>query len=185
MSMPSTSTTDCFCHRVPLLWIQWFHRRAKAPRRLRTPVLGPAPEVPVPWYWSSRRSGFPHKRCQLECPLSARPVRENPRRPAAHRRNMFGSQAVGMDEELHQNASDGERTSRFVSFPSGAVRSQAGGVQMAKFSCCGQDFATEEALAKHQVEVHKQQKKTVGSCCGLDFHTQAGLKEHMRTAHGR
>ncbi len=56
---------------------------------------------------------------------------------------------------------------------------------MAKFSCCGQDFATEEALAKHQVEVHKQQKKTVGSCCGQDFHTQAGLKEHMRTAHGR
>ncbi len=56
---------------------------------------------------------------------------------------------------------------------------------MAKFSCCGQDFATEEVLAKHQVEVHKQQKETVGSCCGQDFHTQEGLKEHMRTAHGR
>lgn len=56
---------------------------------------------------------------------------------------------------------------------------------MAKFSCCGQEFATEEELTKHQVRMHGQQKRVVGSCCGQDFYTESGLKEHQRIVHGK
>ncbi len=56
---------------------------------------------------------------------------------------------------------------------------------MAQFSCCGLEFRSEEELTRHQVKVHGQQKKVVGSCCGLQFYTESGLQEHMRVAHGK
>lgn len=54
---------------------------------------------------------------------------------------------------------------------------------MAKFSCCGIDFATEEELARHQVKMHGAQKPAVGKCCGIEFYTNEGLKDHQRAAH--
>jgi len=56
---------------------------------------------------------------------------------------------------------------------------------MAKFSCCGLDFATEEELARHQVKAHGKQKRVVGTHSGQEFYTEAGLQEHMRVAHGK
>ncbi len=56
---------------------------------------------------------------------------------------------------------------------------------MAQFSCCGMEFKNEEELTRHQVKVHGQQAKAVGSCCGVQFYTESGLKEHMRAAHGK
>lgn len=56
---------------------------------------------------------------------------------------------------------------------------------MAKFACCGQEFASEEALAQHQVKAHGQPGRVAGTCCGIDFYTEEGLKEHLRAAHGK
>jgi len=56
---------------------------------------------------------------------------------------------------------------------------------MAKFSCCGQDFATEEELARHQVKVHGAPKKVTGTCCGQDFYTLETLRQHERAVHGK
>lgn len=54
---------------------------------------------------------------------------------------------------------------------------------MAKYSCCGMDFDTEDALARHEVQVHRKERKVAGSCCGTDFYTQEGLREHQRRVH--
>jgi len=54
---------------------------------------------------------------------------------------------------------------------------------MAKYSCCGMEFDTEEALARHELQVHRKERKVVGSCCERDFYTDEGLREHQRTVH--
>jgi len=56
---------------------------------------------------------------------------------------------------------------------------------MAKFSCCGLGFATEEEMARHQVKAHGQQKRVVGSHCGQEFYTESGLKDHLHVAPGK
>lgn len=56
---------------------------------------------------------------------------------------------------------------------------------MAQFSCCGMEFRNEEELTQHQVKVHGQQKKVVGTHCGQQFYTDSGLQDHMRMAHGK
>lgn len=58
-----------------------------------------------------------------------------------------------------------------------------GGFVMAKFACCGLEFASEEELSRHQVKVHGTEKPVVGRCCGTEFYTDEGLKEHQRTVH--
>ena len=56
---------------------------------------------------------------------------------------------------------------------------------MAQFSCCGIEFRNEEELTGHQVKVHGQQKRVVGTCCGQECYTDRGLKEHQRVEHGK
>jgi hypothetical protein len=45
------------------------------------------------------------------------------------------------------------------------------------------EFDTEEALARHELQVHRKERKVVGSCCERDFYTYEGLREHQRTVH--
>ncbi len=56
---------------------------------------------------------------------------------------------------------------------------------MDRMECCSVQFDTEEALARHHVQAHSQERKAVGTCCQVDFYTEEGLREHQRTSHGR
>lgn len=54
---------------------------------------------------------------------------------------------------------------------------------MARWECCGREFDSEEALARHDVEVHGASRTPVGTCCGVAFYTREALEEHAR-GHG-
>lgn len=56
---------------------------------------------------------------------------------------------------------------------------------MAKWQCCGREFASEEELARHDVDAHGAVREPVGSCCGVRFFTRQGLEEHQKAAHGK
>lgn len=68
---------------------------------------------------------------------------------------------------------------------SGGAAVRGGGGPVGKWACCGREFATEEDLARHDVEVHGAARTPVGICCGVRFFTPQGLEQHRRHAHGQ